>query len=82
VAIEADHYRDERKRLMQHQAIIKMAQDLRGSDLTRFYHDDGTPRHGFMMQANKEYGIRSNGDVPTHLGAVAEAIWLALHRDA
>lgn len=75
--IEADHYRDEEKLLMQDGHVKSMVDEIiethTGDPLAEFFHDDGTPRHEFMGAANAEYARRGGRDARS-LGGVARAI--------
>lgn len=66
--------------------VIEMASDLRrsGAPKSDFAHDDGGPRHAFMIAANDRYFERGGSwDGPLHLGAIGRvAIRLAFPEDA
>jgi len=74
VVIEAGHYEEARRRLMQDSIVIGMADEMRGNiALDKVRHDSGSPRFGFMQAANAEYAKRGGKD-GGHLGGVAEAL--------
>lgn len=79
MAIQAAHYAETEKRLADDPIVVALAADViagvaQGSvSLDMFRHDSGTPRHGFMGNANAEYRRRGGTD-GGHIGAVANAI--------
>jgi hypothetical protein len=71
--LEDSHYEESRKALMQDPIVQDMARGLEGHPIEELAHESGTPRHEFMLAANREYHERG-GLAPGHLGAVAEAL--------
>ena len=72
--IEAPHYEQARQRLAGDPVVKAMAEEIRGVDLSKLAHDDGTPRADFMHRANDEYYRRAGRPAGAHIGAVAEAV--------
>lgn len=65
--IEAPHYEETRKALAADPIIQAMAEELRQAPpevRATFAHDDGTPRHDFMLAANREYRSRGGPSTP------------------
>ena len=77
--LRAKHYGEAVARLMQEREVIEMAGGLMRTPLDEIAHPDGTPRHGFMLAANREYAGRTGREPDAHLGGVAEAL-IALHK--
>jgi len=71
--IEAEHYGQTRKALKADPIIRDMAGGLAGVPMSELVHEEGTPRHEFMMAALREYQARG-GQIGTHIGGPAEAL--------
>ena len=71
--LESADYEATRLRLLDDPVILSMADGLNGHPLADLAHDDLTPRHDFMLAANRRYA-QIGGRVTGHLGAVAEAL--------
>jgi hypothetical protein len=71
--IAAGHYAEDVTELLKDPIILGMAVGLREIPREKIMHDNGTPRHEFMGQANKTYRERG-GKGGKSIGAVAEAL--------
>lgn len=83
-AIEAEHYRAVRRKLLDDPVVIEMAreaQDHYRTNRSEFVHPNGHPRHELMGRANEEYRKRGGTITDKHIGAVAEALVLTWEDD-
>jgi len=80
MAIEAEHYQQNRERLAQDPVVRAMAEGVRGVPLDQLAHDGPglNPRYEFMLAALREYEKRAGHPAECHIGGVAEAILMIL----
>ena len=78
MAIEAEHYQQNRERLAQDPVVRAMAEGVRGVPRDQLAHDSGSPRYEFMLAALREYEKRAGHSAECHIGGVAEAILMIL----
>lgn len=71
--IEAKEYEEARQRLAKDPIIIAMAHGLANVPREEIAHEDGTPRHEFMLAANREYRERG-GEDGYALGTIPDAL--------
>lgn len=71
----AAHYAETERRLQQDPLVQQMAIDIgvSGDPKSTFAHDNGTPRHEFMLASNERYRELGGTD-GGHLGAIANAV--------
>jgi hypothetical protein len=74
MAIESADYEATRVRLMADPTVQAMAHGCKANDRADLAHDTGTPTHGFMLAALREYQARTGHPAECHIGGVAEAI--------
>jgi hypothetical protein len=74
MAIESPEYEATRLRLMADPIVREMAIGCLLNDPAALAHEDGTPRHEFMLAALREYEARAGHPAECHIGGVAEAI--------
>ena len=92
--VESPHYQAAREGIKGNPIIAMMAAGVVTVPLPALAHEDGTPRSGFMNQANRTFDdaeTRNTGnaayqpyppDAHRHLGLIAEAILAERSRDA
>lgn len=81
MAIESADYEQTRQRLMKDPDVRSMALGIAHAVIygvatkNNLVHEDGSPRHEFMMRCNDQYRrMGGNQTNPLHIGAIAEVI--------
>jgi hypothetical protein len=84
--LESGDYQAARERIKGNPVIARMAAGVVTEPLARLAHEDGTPRTGFMNQANRTFDTAEAGNAGNpsyrpypagahrHLGLIAEAV--------